>query len=359
MSSVGFAAYLKQQALLHPSMEAQDVMKLCFQAAFGAEHILTDKDKALEYLKEEFGQTCAENIDVFEPISHEYSRCNIAAWKYLNLPSNWLFQMFYHTASIKRDKQEAFLIECLDIVAHCVKRGFLPFNMEEWEKYIEQYMAAGIRPVHHSESYRFNESPAYRIVKTEYVSLLVLLQSIASLSYVKEPKIIAIDGRAASGKTTMASLLSQVLCGDVIHMDDFFLPMGLRTKERLSRSGGNIHYERFYTEVVTNIKNKEGFLYRTFDCGTMDYGKSRIIKSDKWRIVEGSYSCHPSFGNYMDYLVFCDISSVEQMNRIVKRNGQEMAQIFETQWFPMEEQYFEAEDIKSKADIVYTNKQIP
>lgn len=358
MCSLTFASYLKQQALLHPRMEAQDVMKLCFQAAYGAEHILTDKDKALTYLIEEFDKTAAKNIDVFEAISDEYSRCNIDAWKYLKLPSDWLLQMFYHTASIKRDKQEAFFMECLDIVAECVNGGFLPFNIEEWEKYRELYMAGGIRPVHHSETYRFNESPAYRIVKNEYVSLLALLQALASMSNVEEPIIIAIDGRAASGKTTIASLLSQVLCGDVIHMDDFFLPMMLRTRERLSRSGGNIHYERFDSEVVSNIKNKEGFLYRSFDCGTMDYGMSRIIKSHKWRIVEGSYSCHPSFGNYMDYLVFCDISSEEQMNRIVKRNGQEMARIFETQWIPMEEHYFKVEDIKSKADIVIDSRTI-
>ncbi|NLZ83593.1 MAG: hypothetical protein GX915_08010 [Clostridiales bacterium] len=352
MSSVAFASYLKQQALLHPSMQSQDVMKLCFQAAFGAEHILRDKDKALEYLLEEFDQTPANNIDVFEAICNEYSRCNIAAWKHLNLPTEWLFRMFYNTASSKTNNSETYFMECLDKVADCVNNGILPFSMEEWENYRKEYMAGGIRPLHHSESYRFNERPAYRIVKREYVSLLLLLQSLASLSDVTEPKIIVIDGRAASGKTTISSLLSQVLCGDLIHMDDFFLPMGLRTKERLSGSGGNIHYERFKSEVISNIKNKEGFLYRTFDCGTMDYGKSRIIKSDKWRIVEGSYSCHPSFGNYMDYLIFCDISSEEQMNRIVKRNGLEMAQIFALQWIPMEEQYFKVEDIKSKADIV-------
>lgn len=356
MSDMAFEKYLKQQVLLHPSMEAQDVIKLCFQAAFGAEHILSDKDKALAYLMEEYKQTPPKNIEVFEAICDKYSRCNIAAWKHLNLPPEWLFQMFYHTASGKRDNAEAFFVECLDLVADCVNGGITPFSMVEWEKYRDSYMAGGVRPVHHSESYRSNEHPAYRIVKSEYVSLLSLLQSLANLSNVARPKIITIDGRAASGKTTIATLLSQVLSGDVIHMDDFFLPMGLRTKERLSGSGGNIHYERFSKEVIINLKNKEGFLYRTFDCGTMDYGESRIIQSDKWRIVEGSYSCHPYFGKYMDCLVFCDISSEEQMNRIIRRNGQDMAQIFASQWIPMEEQYFEAEDIKSKADIVIDSR---
>lgn len=37
----------------------------------------------------------------------------------------------------------------------------------------------------------------------------------------KEVRIIAIDGRCAAGKTTLAARLVKELGGDVIHMDDF------------------------------------------------------------------------------------------------------------------------------------------
>ena len=37
-------------------------------------------------------------------------------------------------------------------------------------------------------------------------------------------KVIAIDGRCASGKTTLARELAERLGAGVIHMDDFFLP---------------------------------------------------------------------------------------------------------------------------------------
>ena len=40
-------------------------------------------------------------------------------------------------------------------------------------------------------------------------------------------RIIAIDGRCAAGKTTLAARLAKELGGDVIHMDDFFLPPAL------------------------------------------------------------------------------------------------------------------------------------
>ena len=64
----------------------------------------------------------------------------------------------------------------------------------------------------------------------------------------KRPFVIAIDGRAASGKSTLAEQLSTLLEADVIHMDDFFLQPYQRTPERLAEIGGNVDYERFAKE---------------------------------------------------------------------------------------------------------------
>ena len=65
--------------------------------------------------------------------------------------------------------------------------------------------------------------------------------------------VVGIDGMAAAGKTTLAAELADKFCGEVIHMDDFFLPFELRTAERLKEPGGNVHYERFIDEVVSKI----------------------------------------------------------------------------------------------------------
>ena len=352
MGGATFTRYLKQQALLHPSMTAQDGVKLCFQAAFGAEHLLADQGKAWTALLAEFKQTSPQGIEVFEAISAEYSRCNLAAWKHAKLPPEWLFQMFCHSMSAERESAEPLFGEYLNIVTAGVNKGLLPFTSRAWRKYLESYLAGGVRPVHHSASYRISEHPAYRVVKREYGKLLPVLQTLVALSGKAEPKIIAIDGRAAAGKTTVANLLSQVLKADVIRMDDFFLPVELRTEARFAQSGGNIHYERFCREVLPHLKKNESFSYRRFDCGTMDYGESRFIQSSSWRIVEGSYSCHPAFGDYMDCRVFCEISAEEQMERIIKRNGRQMAEVFLVKWIPLEEHYFKTERLRNKADLI-------
>ena len=65
-----------------------------------------------------------------------------------------------------------------------------------------------------------------------------------------KPLLVAIDGRCASGKSTLAKDLQKQLDCNVIHMDDFYLQPHQRTTKRLREPGGNVDYERFETEVL-------------------------------------------------------------------------------------------------------------
>ena len=325
-----FREFLRQQLDRHPGMQTQDVIKLCYQAAFGAEHILQDKAAAEAYFYKEYGETTATDEPLFEAISSEVCRVNFGAWKREGLPPKWLFRMFV-CSEYRADK--ARFLEYLQ-VALC---------REE----VDAYLAGGIRAVHHSDSYREANHPHYRIVSARFAALLPILQKLKG----KESAVIALDGRAASGKTTMAGLLSKVLDATVIAMDDFFLPPELRTPQRLAETGGNVHYERFQEEVLFGLQTGEGFFYRVFDCGKMAYGVTVEIPKSQYRIVEGSYSHHPALGDYADLRVFLDIAPETQMARIKKRNGERLAEMFRTRWIPMEETYFDAFSIREHADL--------
>jgi len=165
------------------------------------------------------------------------------------------------------------------------------------------------------------------------------------------PCIIALDGPAASGKTTLAEMLKTLLPADVVHMDDFFLPIPLRTPERFAQPGGNVHYERFREEVLPQLRHPDGFSYRRFDCSVMDFRGERTVGTLSFRIVEGSYSTHPELGRYADIVVFSQVDPEEQLARILRRSGPEKAERFRREWIPLEEAYFSAYDIKEKADL--------
>ena len=167
-----------------------------------------------------------------------------------------------------------------------------------------------------------------------------------------EIRIIAIDGRCAAGKTTLAAELAEQLGGDVIHMDDFFLPPKLRTPERRSEPGGNVHYERFLTEVIPKLVSGEAFSYQRFDCSRMAPGDWIPVQNNGFVFVEGAYSCHPVLGNYMDRKVFLDIDRRNQTERIRERNGEDRLQDFLQLWIPLEEAYFQAFSVEENADYI-------
>lgn len=163
---------------------------------------------------------------------------------------------------------------------------------------------------------------------------------------------ISIDGRSAAGKTTLSEVLAKRLGARVVHMDDFFLPTELRTKERLETPGGNVHYERFKKEIIPLLNKGTAFEYTRFDCTTMDLKEKRMLPEARLTIVEGAYSCHPLLGEYMSLRIFMDVDEQRQISRIRERNGLEKAEVFRRKWIPLEEAYFAAYNIQTWSDII-------
>lgn len=163
--------------------------------------------------------------------------------------------------------------------------------------------------------------------------------------------VLVIDGQAASGKTTVGEALSTRLNIPLIHMDDFFLPQELRNEERLKQAGGNIHYERFIEEIILPFQAQQKISYGIFDCKPMEIVETRHLFSPKL-IVEGSYAAHPKFQAWWDVMIFVQTPSNKQLERILERNGNAQAKIFQRRWIPMEEHYFSTYKIKEQADYI-------
>ena len=165
------------------------------------------------------------------------------------------------------------------------------------------------------------------------------------------PAILAIDGRCASGKSTLGKQLAAEWNAALFHMDDFYLQPHQRTEERLAEPGGNVDRERFLEEVLLPLREGKPVSYRRFDCGTFTFEPARLIDPAPIAIVEGSYALHPQLRDLYDLRIFMDIDPEEQMRRILKRNGPEAAERFRTRWIPLEEAYFAGCKVRENADI--------
>lgn len=185
--------------------------------------------------------------------------------------------------------------------------------------------------------------------------IAVICQKANALLAEKERIVIAIDGRCASGKTTLAKALAQVLDAPFVSCDSFFLPPEKRTPARLAEVGGNMERERLFAEVLSPFLQKNAVIYRPFDCQTASYGKEISLPEKRILIVEGAYSCHAELWDCYDLHIFLTVSKEEQAKRILARNPQN-AKIFFTKWIPMEENYFSDGRVKEKADFIIESR---
>ncbi|MDD3920293.1 MAG: uridine kinase [Eubacteriales bacterium] len=165
--------------------------------------------------------------------------------------------------------------------------------------------------------------------------------------------LIAIDGRCAAGKTSLAARLMRKTGCNVLHMDQFFLRPEQRTAKRLDMPGGNVDYERFLQEALLPLCGEKAFSFRPYDCHKQTLASPVWIQPQAINIVEGSYSCHPTLWHHYDMRIFLSVNPNEQIRRIRKRNGERRAVRFQQEWIPLEEAYFAAYCIAGLCDFCY------
>lgn len=164
---MSFEQRLREQAALHPALAPRDAIKLCYQAAHGAEHLLTHPDKARALFIEEFDRVLPHGGPLVEHISPVYARVNLAVWKHRGLPPDTLFDLFRQTTASPAEHPEQALSACFEAVDEHAVSGLLPFTQADWRAALETYRAAGGGPMRHSESYREKEQPHYRVVRAD------------------------------------------------------------------------------------------------------------------------------------------------------------------------------------------------
>ena len=81
-AAVDFVSCAKEQMARYPESEVDDLVKLAYQAAWGAAHGIADRQRAWKYFTGEFAKVDpVENQPLFEVISPDYCRLNLGAWK--------------------------------------------------------------------------------------------------------------------------------------------------------------------------------------------------------------------------------------------------------------------------------------
>lgn len=342
--------FLLAQRERYPALQPTDLLKALHQSVFGCGHLIEDAAGTLARLRQELAALPPETEGPeVEPLDGGFCRLHLRFLQRSGMSPETLFRLFQLSAAEPAGSRALLeeKLRCLPELAEA-----LHVSREELRQAVEAWRQAGYPACRHSEAFRQEYAPAYRVIRQEYVWLLPLLAAIDRTLAKQSRVLAALEGGSAAGKTTLASLLAQVYDCNVFHMDDFFLRPEQRTEARYAEPGGNVDRERFYQEVLLPLTQGEPVSYRPYDCHTQTLRTAVTLPPKALNLVEGAYCMHPALAGCYDLAAFLRIDPETQRQRILRRNDPADQERFFSAWIPLERRYFAAMDPMGRCDLI-------
>lgn len=341
--------FLQAQCRTYPQLQPEDLLKGLHQSVFGCGHFVDEKAEG--YLQNELEGLEPSVGPEVEPLAGDFCRVHLRYLSKYGLAPGTLFRLFWLSA-IEPAGNDVQIEEKLEVLLRMASAGQLPVAYGDVRTLVEEWRKAGYPACRHSNRFRAIYQPAYRVIRKEYARLLPLFVAIDQKLEAGQRVLLAIEGGAAAGKSTLAQLLNHVYDCTMVHMDDFFLRPEQRTRERLEEPGGNVDRERFLQEVLLPLSRGEAVEYRRYDCCTQSVLEPVSLRPTQLTVVEGAYSMHPDLRERYDLSVFLKIGPELQRKRIIGRNTPELQRRFFEEWIPMEGCYFDVMDVERNCDLV-------
>ena len=156
-------------------MQVQDAYKLLYQGVMGAEHISSNQQEFLHQLEIEFESLSATaGQQLVEPIRVDQAlfRFNLRAYKSEHTSIDLLIPYFLDTLLIDYGTKAELIGTWQTFIRICDKDLSEPFPDPEVKQFSQWLEQEDYPAVHHSEVYRREYLPAYRLIAAQFIPLL-------------------------------------------------------------------------------------------------------------------------------------------------------------------------------------------
>ena len=161
--------------------------------------------------------------------------------------------------------------------------------------------------------------------------------------------LIAIDGRAGAGKTTLAASFFDDLSVDktveVIHMDDLYDGWDNALSERLTQT---------LESIVKSHQSKVAFEIDIFNWQSMSFDSKRVIHPVDILILEGVGAGQKVVRDAGATLYWLDIDAEVGIQRVLNRDGNQIASQMK-QWQIAQEIHFLRDKTRENAEHIQSS----
>jgi uridine kinase len=173
-----------------------------------------------------------------------------------------------------------------------------------------------------------------------------LIAALAEICSKSDQPIIAIDGPAGAGKTTLASTLSLALAKDftvtVIHMDDLYAGWDRALGEKLTES---------LIWITASHKAKKDLIYSPFNWSSNNFDSPRLQASTSLLILEGVGSSQRAIEQDLSTSIWLDLDPTVGFQRVIDRDGEEISNSM-MMWLDQQKQHFATQGSKERSEFV-------
>jgi uridine kinase len=161
--------------------------------------------------------------------------------------------------------------------------------------------------------------------------------------------IIAIDGPAGAGKTTLASHLAAALAlrfhSNVIHLDDVYRGWDLALTQSLTQD---------LTSIIKDHQSGREITYRPFNWAKGEPGPQVTLPPRDLLILEGVGAAQSAIRPLITASIWIGIDPQHGYERVIARDGDAIS-VEMKKWLITQQQHFAAENTEKAADFALTN----
>ena len=175
-----------------------------------------------------------------------------------------------------------------------------------------------------------------------------LIAALVDLCKEKSRPVIAIDGPAGAGKTTLAHeiflALSNTMSVQVIHMDDLYDGWDNALSKDLSKI---LQY------VVSQHEVKSPASIQRYNWESSSFGESEKLPVSDLLILEGVGCGDKELQDRFAALIWMEIDPEDGLKRVVNRDGLQVQDQMQ-KWLRTQAEYFLQHSMREKADFILT-----
>ena len=173
-----------------------------------------------------------------------------------------------------------------------------------------------------------------------------LIEALAEIARGVDQPIIAIDGPAGAGKTTLASTLSLALSPQmsttVVHMDELYPGWENALGDELTKT---------LTWLTSCHKAKKPLLYSSFNWIANEFNPPKSHASTQLLILEGVASAQLPIEESLATSIWLDLDPLIGFQRVIERDGENIS-LEMKKWLVTQEQHFAADKTKERCEFL-------